>query len=259
MIELRRKPHLSGGATDGNSAACHAAGSRVGCRPRPGRQENTLGKTVFLLPSRSLCSDASSHPARAGKAGRPLLRFPAKPSPPRRDQLPAAKDRLWRRNRELTVLNAVASAASRHLELKTVLYVTLKETLALMRVGGGIIYLYDKASRRLSPAAHRGVSAALLRELLGLRLGESFSGAVAASRKPLVIPDFRKDARTPRIAVRPPRPLRVRRRADPLQEKSPRRVRPPGSPEGSLHERGCRPARPHREPGRRGHRERPAV
>ena len=122
-------------------------------------------------------------------------RFSAKPSPPRYDQLPAAKDRLWRRNRELTVLNAVASAACHHLELKTVLYVALKETLALMRVGGGIIYLYDKASHRLAPAAHRGVSAALLRELLSLRLGESFSGAVAASRKPLVIPDFRKDAR----------------------------------------------------------------
>ena len=119
----------------------------------------------------------------------------AKPSSPRRDQLPAAKDRLRQRNQELTVLNAVASAAYRHLELKTVLNVALKETLALMRIGGGIIYLYDKASRRLAPATHRGVSAALLRELYGLRLGESFSGAVAASRKPLVIPDFRKDAR----------------------------------------------------------------
>ncbi|MGO8702967.1 MAG: PAS domain S-box protein [Candidatus Brocadiia bacterium] len=89
----------------------------------------------------------------------------------------------------------MASAANRHLELKTVLSVALKETLALMRVGGGIIYLYDKASHRLAPAAHRGVSAALLSELHSLRLGESFSGAVAASRKPLVIPDFRKDAR----------------------------------------------------------------
>jgi PAS domain S-box-containing protein len=122
--------------------------------------------------------------------------FSGKPSPPRRDQTPSAEDRLWRRNHELTVLSAVASAAYRHLELKTVLNVALKETLALTRVGGGIIYLYEKGSRCLAPIAHRGVSAALLRKLHGMRLGESFSGAVAASRKPLVIPDARGDART---------------------------------------------------------------
>jgi PAS domain S-box-containing protein len=120
----------------------------------------------------------------------------ARPSSPRRDQIPAATGRLWRRYRELTLLNAVASAAHRHLELKTVLNVALKETLALMRVRAGIIWLYEQTRRHLVPTAHRGISTALLRELHGLRLGKSFSGAVAATRKPLVISDVREDART---------------------------------------------------------------
>jgi len=134
--------------------------------------------------------------APARRSGRRIFSCPRKAPSPRRDQLPAARDRLWRRHHELTVLNAVASAANRHLELKTLLNVALKETLALMRVGGGIIYLYDQTRRTLVPAAYRGFSAALLVELHGLRLGESFSGVVAASRKPLVIPDVREDART---------------------------------------------------------------
>ena len=134
--------------------------------------------------------------APARKSERRTLSCPPKPSSPRRDQLPAAKDRLWRRHHELTVLNAVASAANRHLELKTVLNVALRETLALMRVGGGIVFLYDKTRRSLAPAAHRGLSTALVAEVHRLTLGESFSGVVAASRKPLVIPDMRRDART---------------------------------------------------------------
>ena len=128
------------------------------------------------------------------KRGRPFP-VPCKPLSPRLGQRAAAKDQLWRRNHELTVLNAVASAANRHLELTTVLKVVLKETLALMRVGGGSIYLYDQTHRTLAPVAHRGISAALLRELQDLRLGESFSGAVAASRKPLMISDIHADVR----------------------------------------------------------------
>jgi PAS domain S-box-containing protein len=96
----------------------------------------------------------------------------------------------------LTILNAVASAANRHLELKALLNVALKKTLALMGVGGGIIFLYDPTRCSLAPVAHGGLSAAVIRKLKGLRLGESFSGTVAASRKPLVIPDIRRDART---------------------------------------------------------------
>ncbi len=133
---------------------------------------------------------------RARKSGKASASLPDKASPPCRDQLPAAEDRLQRRHRELKLLNAVASAAYRHLELKTILSVALKQTVELMRVRGGIIWLYDQARHRLDPTAHRGISTALLRELHGLRLGESFSGAVAAYRKPLVISDASGDTRT---------------------------------------------------------------
>jgi PAS domain S-box-containing protein len=134
------------------------------------------------------------HDARGRKRGGGAFPFPPRSSP-RRNPLPAAKDQLRRRNQELTVLNAVVSAVSRHLDLYAILDVTLKKTLALMRVGGGIIYLYDKTRHRLAPAAYRGISTALLRKLRGLKPGESFSGAVAASRKPLVVSDAREDAR----------------------------------------------------------------
>ena len=134
--------------------------------------------------------------ARGRQRGEPSFSLPFKPSSPRCGQLPAAKDQLRRRNQELTVLNAVVSAASRHLERKTVLDVTLKKTLPLMRVEAGVIFLYDTTRRVLSPAVHRGVSAAALREIQSLKLDDSFAGAVAGSRRPLVISDARGDART---------------------------------------------------------------
>ena len=88
---------------------------------------------------------------RARKSGKASASLPDKASPPCRNQLPAAEDRLQRRHRELKLLNAVASAAYRHLELKTILSVALKQTVELMRVRGGIIWLYDQARHRLDP------------------------------------------------------------------------------------------------------------
>ena len=135
-----------------------------------------------------------SVPGRAkGERPFPLHRKPASPS---RAQPTAAKDQFWRRNQELTVLNAVASAVSRHLKLKTVLSVTLKKTLSLMRVGAGIIYLCDTDRRILSPVAHRGISKAHLYAIRSVRLGEGLSGVVAASRRVLMISDVLRDPRT---------------------------------------------------------------
>ncbi len=85
---------------------------------------------------------------------------------------------------------------NRQLSLKTVLSVTLKKTLSLMRVRAGIIYLYDKDRLLLAPAAHRGISMAHLHAVRRVSLGEGLSGAVAASREPLLISDVLGDPRT---------------------------------------------------------------
>lgn len=88
---------------------------------------------------------------------------------------------VLQRNRELAALNAIAAAVSQSLDLKEVLDAALEETLAVLNVEGGLIYLSDEISQTFLPAVHRGISQDVLREVTGFKMGEGLSGWVAES------------------------------------------------------------------------------
>jgi nitrate/nitrite-specific signal transduction histidine kinase len=76
---------------------------------------------------------------------------------------------LERRNRELSVLNEVALAASQLLDLQQILDLALDTVVNMLGMQAGSIYLRDEESGRLTQRACRGVSEAQCQEIERLR------------------------------------------------------------------------------------------
>ncbi len=102
---------------------------------------------------------------------------------------------LRRRNRELAALNAVAAAVSQSLDLRAILDAALEHTLAVLNAEGGLIYLLDPIRQTLDPVAHRGLSPAVVQDLMGVKMGVGFSGEAAQLGKPIIVPHLAADAR----------------------------------------------------------------
>ena len=63
------------------------------------------------------------------------------------------------------------------LQLKEILNAALKNTLAVLNVEGGLIYLLDETSQSFAPSAHHGISQDVLKEVSGFRMGgRSYAG-----------------------------------------------------------------------------------
>ena len=123
-------------------------------------------------------------------------------SPRFQDSYEMLEQRLADRTRELEAVNAISGVVSQSLDLKEVLDGALEETLGLMDVEAGGIYLLDENLGKLNIAAQRGFDPELLAEIDGLALGEGFSGRVAQSGEPLIVRDVPTDARLTRLAMR---------------------------------------------------------
>ena len=119
-----------------------------------------------------------------------MMTQPSIPDTVDRDQV---AEELRRRNQELAALNAVALAVGQSLELRAVLDAALEQSLAALDAEGGIIYLFDAARQRFAPAAHRGLSEHVLRELTDFRLDEGISGRAAQLGRPIIVPDLAAD------------------------------------------------------------------
>jgi signal transduction histidine kinase/PAS domain-containing protein len=106
-----------------------------------------------------------------------------------------AEEVLRQRNAEMAALNAIAAATSQSLDLEEVLGAALERTLEALDAEGGLIYLFDEAGQSFVPAAYRGISQDMLREVAGFKLGVGLSGRVAESGEALVIADLGSDPR----------------------------------------------------------------
>jgi nitrate/nitrite-specific signal transduction histidine kinase len=112
------------------------------------------------------------------------------------------EQRVADRTRELEALNAISAAVSQSLDLDEVLNDAVDQTLQVMAVEAGGIYLLDQETGVLNIAAYRGLEPELVAEIDGLRVGEGFSGRVAQSGEPLVVGDISTDPRLSRLETR---------------------------------------------------------
>jgi signal transduction histidine kinase len=104
---------------------------------------------------------------------------------------------LERRNRELSVLNEVALAASQLLDLQQILDLALDTVVNLLGMQAGSIYLRDEESGRFTQRACRGLSEAQCREIERLRQqpGGDLSREVTQSGKVIFVADLAAERR----------------------------------------------------------------
>jgi nitrate/nitrite-specific signal transduction histidine kinase len=104
---------------------------------------------------------------------------------------------LERRNRELSVLNKVALAASQLLDLQQILDLALDTVVNMLGMQAGSIYLRDEESGRLTQRACRGISEAQCREIERLRQqpGGDLSGQVTQSGQVIFVADMAAEDR----------------------------------------------------------------
>lgn len=114
----------------------------------------------------------------------------------------ASIEEVQERNRQLLVINSVATALSQTLELNRVLEVALDQVVRTLGIDYAEVFLIDEARQRLYPAAHRGISADFAKEIESVAIGEGLSGIVAETGKPLFIADLQRDRRFLRTLAR---------------------------------------------------------
>lgn len=112
------------------------------------------------------------------------------------------EQRVQERTRELEALNTVAEAVSRSLALDQTLDAALSESLAVMGVEAGGIYLLSEKSATLAIASHVGLNASLVESIATLHIGEGISGRVVESNQAIVVDDVSRDPRVPFMSVK---------------------------------------------------------
>jgi GAF domain-containing protein/HAMP domain-containing protein len=110
--------------------------------------------------------------------------------------------RVAARTEELSALNEIATVVSQSLDLDEILYSALDESLQVMEIEAGGIYLLNEKSRVLNIVAQRGFSPQFVSEVDNITIGEGFSGRVAQSGQPLVVKNVSTDPRLTRKVVR---------------------------------------------------------
>ena len=117
------------------------------------------------------------------------------------DQLIRRDEQLLRRNEDLRLLNDVATALTSSLEMEEILQKTLDLVISYLDFEAGEIFLLEDNQKRLRMACHRGDYEQDFSHLERFRVGQGFVGMVAATGKPLVSNNLRKDMRYLRPAV----------------------------------------------------------
>jgi signal transduction histidine kinase len=112
------------------------------------------------------------------------------------------EDQVSSRTKELATLNSIATVVSSSLDLNKILNDALVETLELMQIEAGGIYLLQDSDDVLSIEAYQGLSESFISEIDNLNVGEGFSGRVIQSGEVLVIPEISQDSRLTRSIVK---------------------------------------------------------
>lgn len=102
---------------------------------------------------------------------------------------------LRRYNQQLELLNEIASRVAKGQEISSLLATVLDQVISNLNVSGGGIFLLRHQGTEMQLAFHRDIPPALVEDLGRLRPGEGLIGGVAASGRPRMSVDMRKDRR----------------------------------------------------------------
>jgi PAS domain S-box-containing protein len=98
----------------------------------------------------------------------------------------------------LAAINSVALAIGRFSSVNEMLEYALAKVLEVVQAEAGCVFLLDEERADLTLAAHRGLSARVVRDLDHLKLGEGISGKVTLTGEPIVIRSLQDDPRVTR-------------------------------------------------------------
>lgn len=109
-----------------------------------------------------------------------------------------------RRNKELFVLNSIAHVISKSLDPQEVLSNGLDHVLRLLDIEAGYILVHNTETGTLEIAVHQGLSPEFVRDYSHrpLRVGESITGQVLVTGKPVLSHDASTDPRVTRDVVK---------------------------------------------------------
>lgn len=113
----------------------------------------------------------------------------------------ARDEALSQRNKDLALLNDVATTLATSFNIDDILDQTLDQVMSYLNVEAGEIFLKAENEKEFTIALHRGefAEAFLTRDRFGI--GEGFIGIVAETEQPLVSTDLKNDMRYLRPAV----------------------------------------------------------
>lgn len=104
-----------------------------------------------------------------------------------------AEEALKRRNEELMALNTIATTMNQSPDLAHILTATLDQVLEVIDTDAGWIQLLDEDTDTLTLVVHRGFSQETVNETKTAKLGESLTGKVIQSKRPIVVDDVSDD------------------------------------------------------------------
>lgn len=112
------------------------------------------------------------------------------------------EEQVTHRTRELEALYTISSVVNSSLDLQRILHDALENTLEVMEIEAGGIYLLKPGSEKLTIEAHKGLGDEFVADVNNLLIGEGFSGRVFQTGEPLVVPDVSSDQRLTRTVVK---------------------------------------------------------
>jgi signal transduction histidine kinase len=108
---------------------------------------------------------------------------------------------LSRRNRDMELLNGIASTLTSSLELDEILNKTLGQVMNYLKVEAGEIFLLEEDKTTLRMVLHRGQAAEAFWTRNIFNVGDGYIGMVAKSRQPMISRQLASDANFLRDAV----------------------------------------------------------
>jgi signal transduction histidine kinase len=93
------------------------------------------------------------------------------------------------------VLNRIAAALTRTLDLREILRTALQETVSVTGADGGAVYLIDPGGQTCTTTVHQGLAEDVAEELTAFKLGQGLSGLAAELSEPLLLADLAADPR----------------------------------------------------------------